>query len=147
MTRHLLLVALLLAVCGCTQAGEPQSLPVRALEVHLPDRVVTLAVEIADTPEARATGLMHRRELADGKGMLFVWDAPGRRGFWMKNTFMPLDMLFINAGKVVGVVENATPLSETTLGVPADSDMVLEVPGGWVKRHALATGAAVRLAD
>src|SRR5438094_401948 len=89
-----------------------------------------VAVEVAATPEAQARGLMYRRVLADGQGMLFVFPAEAPHQFWMKNTFIPLDMIFIAAdGRIVGIHPNATPLSTAPLGVERPSRYVLEVAG------------------
>ena len=105
-----------------------------------------VAVEVAATPEAQARGLMYRRALADGRGMLFVFPAEAPHQFWMKNTFIPLDMIFIAAdGRIVGIHPNATPLSTAPLGVERPSRYVLEVPGGWAARRGVAPGDRVEL--
>ena len=105
-----------------------------------------VAVEVAATPEAQARGLMYRRVLADGQGMLFVFPAEAPHQFWMKNTFIPLDMIFIAAdGRIVGIHPNATPLSTAPLGVERPSRYVLEVPGGWAARRGVAPGDRVEL--
>jgi len=99
-----------------------------------------VAVEVAATPEAQARGLMYRR------GMLFVFPAEAPHEFWMKNTFIPLDMIFIGAdGRIVGIHANATPLSTAPLGVERPSRYVLEVPGGWAARRGVAPGDRVEL--
>ncbi len=86
-------------------------------------------------------GLMHRWRVPDGTGMLFVMGSSGVHRFWMKNTLVPLDMIFIDAGyRVVGVVENAAPLDEALRGVDVVSRYVLEVPGGWSARNGVAPG-------
>ena len=105
---------------------------------------VEVALEVADTPERQQRGLMYRSTLADGHGMLFVFDQDDDHNFWMKNTLIPLDMLFIAAdGRVVGVRAEATPLSTASIGVGTPSRFVLEVPGGWAARHRIAAGARV----
>src|SRR3954471_17019357 len=92
-------------------------------------------VEIAATPDSTQRGLMWRRELAAGKGMLFVFEGEEDHSFWMKNTLIPLDMIFIRADLVVaGVVENAQPRTLTGRSVGRPSHYVLEVPGGWAAR-------------
>ena len=73
------------------------------------------AVEIADTAEERAQGLMFVEEMPAFAGMLFLYDRPQPVAFWMKNTYIPLDMIFINkAMQVVGIVENAEPMTTTS---------------------------------
>ena len=76
--------------------------------------------------------------------MLFVFDEDRNHSFWMKNTLIPLDMLFIaRDGTVVGIHANATPLSTADIAVGKPSRYVLEVPGGWAARHGIAAGAQV----
>lgn len=102
-------------------------------------------VEIATTHDSRTRGLMWRKELPAGKGMLFVFGEDEAHSFWMRNTLIPLDMLFIAAdGKVVGLVQNAEPKTLTGRG-PTDrfSRYVLEVPGGWTAKLGIQTGSTV----
>lgn len=101
-------------------------------------------VEIAATHDARTRGLMWRRELADGKGMLFIFKSEQPLTFWMKNTLIPLDMIFIDRDlKIVGAVERAEPKTLSTRGVPGVSQFVLEVPSGWWATKGLKAGSAV----
>jgi uncharacterized membrane protein (UPF0127 family) len=89
---------------------------------------------------------MYRTELADGRGMLFVFPEEQDHRFWMKNTLIPLDMIFIGAdGVIVGIHRDATPLSTATVGVGHPSRWVLEVPGGWSARRGVAPGQRVEL--
>lgn len=98
-------------------------------------------VEIATTPEQQSLGLMYRTELAAKTGMLFVYKPPRRIAMWMKNTHIPLDMLFINRkGTVFYIFSNAVPLSEELIPAPADAAFVLEVPAGTVKALGLEVG-------
>ncbi|WP_430384384.1 DUF192 domain-containing protein [Archangium violaceum] len=103
-------------------------------------------VEVAATSDTRTRGLMWRKELAAGKGMLFVFPRDEVQSFWMRNTLIPLDMLFINAaGRIVGIIENAEPrtLTPRTVGVPGR--YVLEVPGGWCQKVGITRGSSVEL--
>lgn len=68
-----------------------------------------LQLETADTPEERAEGLMGRRSLENGTGMLFIWEDSANRSFWMKNTYIPLDMIFVTAEKTVRTIKEANP--------------------------------------
>jgi len=105
-----------------------------------------VALEIADTPATRNRGLMYRDTLPDGRGMLFVFQNDEEHEFWMKNTLIPLDMIFISADhRIVGIHANATPLSTASIGVGAPSRYVLEVPGGWAARHGIVPGDHVVL--
>jgi len=130
-------VAAALALAGCRDRG-----PVAV--IRGPGAAVEVSLEVAATPAERERGLMYRRSLAEGRGMLFVFDADGNQSFWMKNTLIPLDLLFIaRDGTVVGIHANATPLSTANIAVGKPSRYVLEVPGGWAARHGISAGARV----
>lgn len=99
------------------------------------------AVELADTPETRATGLMNRPEMPQRAGMLFVYDAPQRATFWMKNTLIPLDMVFLDdTGTVRHVHHEAVPLDLTTIDGGEDVLLVLEINGGLARRFGIGVG-------
>jgi uncharacterized membrane protein (UPF0127 family) len=106
-----------------------------------------LTVEIADTSPLRTRGLMWRTELPEGTGMLFIFPVEVVQSFWMRNTLIPLDMLFIDRElRVVGVVQWAEPRTlSPRITVDRPSLYVLEVPGGWASRHGIRTGARVEL--
>jgi uncharacterized membrane protein (UPF0127 family) len=105
-----------------------------------------LSVEIADTSPLRTRGLMWRNELPEGMGMLFIFPAEVVQSFWMRNTLVPLDMLFIDRKlRVVGVVESAEPRTLSPRTVNRPSLYVLEVPGGWASRHGIRAGGRVEL--
>ncbi|MBM3605867.1 MAG: DUF192 domain-containing protein [Alphaproteobacteria bacterium] len=104
-------------------------------------------VEIADTPETRARGLMFRRDLPAGQGMLFIYEEPQPVSFWMRNTLIPLDLLFFDQHGVLRHVHpNARPLDETSIpGAAADDPrperlMVLEIGGGEAARLGIRAG-------
>jgi uncharacterized membrane protein (UPF0127 family) len=100
-----------------------------------------LRVEVADTIAGRETGLMYRSHLDEDAGMIFVFATPERQNFWMKNTEIPLDMIFADAsGKIVGIVANAAPYTLTPRAVDEDASYVLEVNGGFAARHHVAAG-------
>jgi uncharacterized membrane protein (UPF0127 family) len=130
-------VALLALLAGCRDRG-----PVAVIRGGA--STVEVSLEVAATPAERERGLMYRSSLAEGRGMLFVFDADRNHSFWMKNTLIPLDMLFIaRDGTVVGIHANATPLSTADIAVGKPSRYVLEVPGGWAARHGIDEGARV----
>lgn len=105
-----------------------------------------IGVEVADSEDERMRGLMFRPELPSGQGMLFVWPDESRRQFWMRNTCVPLDMVFIaRDGTVVGVVEQATPMTDAPRFVPCPSMYVLEVNGGWARGHGLVPGRRLEI--
>jgi uncharacterized membrane protein (UPF0127 family) len=101
--------------------------------------------EVAATTEQRARGLMFREHLDPDAGMLFLFDPPRHVGFWMKNTLIPLDMLFADeAGRIVAIVERAEPHSLEPRGPDAAVAAVLEINGGLAERLGIAVGDALR---
>jgi len=104
----------------------------------------TVAVEVVSSAEDRQRGLMYRKHLEPDAGMLFMFEQPQQLTFWMHNTLVPLDMIFITADwKVLGVVENATPLTDAPRSVAGLSQYVLEVNAGYGRRHGFGPGTAV----
>lgn len=113
--------------------------------IETPSGEVAFRVELAVTPNERMRGLMFRDHLDEDAGMLFIFERMQRLRFWMKNTRIPLDMLFIDeAGEIVGIVENAEPLSLESRGVSLPSRYVLEVNGGTCRRLGIRPGQRVR---
>lgn len=111
-------------------------------------RKAVVKVEIADTAATRELGLMYRQHLAENAGMLFVFKQPQHLTFWMKNTEIPLDMIFAAAnGKVTGIIADAEPFSERQLSVTEDSQYVLEVNGGFARRHGIRPGDQLQFLD
>ncbi len=107
--------------------------------------VVRLRVELATTPEARARGLMFRSRLPERQGMLFVFERPGAPRFWMKNTLIPLDMIFVDARGVVRHVHaRARPGDLTPVSGGKGILAVLEIGGGLAARWGIAPGAELR---
>lgn len=129
-----------------TSESEP-GLPVSVVEVHTSEGVERVNVEIAATDEARATGLMYREALGQDEGMLFVFARDEVHSFWMRNTLIPLDMIFIAAdGTIVGIVHSAQPRTDTPRSVGKPSRYVLEVPGGWSVARGVEAGDRVTVA-
>ena len=128
----------LLVLCSC------QSVP-RVVIATKQGREATLNVEVADSPAKRALGLQFRRDLGENQGMLFLFPGPSVQTFWMKNTPLSLDIIFIGSDrKIVGIVDEAVPFSTATLSVAAPSQFVLEIRGGLSRRLGIAVGDAVR---
>ena len=101
-------------------------------------------VEIADTPESREKGLMFREHLDEGKGMLFIFEAEGYYGFWMKNTLIPLDMIWINSENEVVHIESAEPCKSVfcaSYRTTSPAKYVLEVNSGFAKREGISVGS------
>lgn len=110
-----------------------------------PNGESSFAVEIADTDAERALGLMHRDAMPRFSGMLFVFDAPQRAVFWMENTLIPLDMLFLDdTGVVQTVHQNAIPLDRTGIDGGLNVRYVLEINGGMAQMLGLDVGAELR---
>ncbi len=114
------------------------------LAIATRDGPVRFKVEIAVTPQERATGLMHRRELAADRGMIFDFGAEQNISMWMRNTYLPLDMLFIDAkGTIRHIAKRTTPLSERTISSQVPVRYVLEINGGLSDKLNIAIGDAV----
>lgn len=106
----------------------------------------TVEVAVAADEPSRNRGLMWRRELKEGAGMLFVFGEERIQNFYMRNTLIPLDMIFIGKDrKIVGIVARAEPKSWTPRGVGKPSLYVLEVSGGWAEKLGLKAGDSVEL--
>ncbi len=101
-------------------------------------------VEIADTDELRERGLMFRQRMPEDRGMLFDFGQPRQVGMWMKNTYIPLDMLFVRSdGTIAYVAENTVPKSLDVVGVSEPVLAVLELAGGSAKRLGIRAGDTV----
>lgn len=110
------------------------------------DVIASFWIELATTRSERSRGLMYRRNMADGWGMLFVYPGSAERSFWMKNTLIPLDMVFIGPdGRIVHVVESAEPMTRTPRPSKHPARYVLELQGGSAARHGLDVGQYMRL--
>ena len=103
-----------------------------------------LEVEMAETWPQKMQGLMYRRELAQDAGMLFIYEGERERAMWMKNTYIPLDIIFIDSGgRIVGLAERTVPQSLATIRSRAPALAVLEVNAGTVSRLGIARGDKV----
>jgi uncharacterized membrane protein (UPF0127 family) len=99
---------------------------------------------VARTPEEHARGLMYRKQMNADAGMLFVFPFERPQSFWMRNTFIPLDMIFIGANRrIIGIVENAEPLTTTERRVDGLSQFVFEIGGGLSARLGIRPGQLV----
>lgn len=142
--RRLAVAALLLVGCPSSGAPRPAAPPARVV-LETASGAHTVSVEIARTERERAKGLMHRKSLPWDVGMLFLFEESGDHPFWMRNTHLPLDMIFLDEeGVVVGIVERAVPRSEIPRSAGVPSRYVLEVNGGWAAAHGVRVGDRVR---
>lgn len=138
-----LAAALLFAQTACSRAA---SGPV--VTVHSASGETRVEVELALTREAQARGLMFRTELAENAGMLFVFDDEEERSFWMSNTPIPLDILYIRGDATIRTIAaRTTPYSEKSIPSRGPVRYVLEVPGGWAERHGVRPGDKLTLPD
>ncbi|HWO12439.1 MAG TPA: DUF192 domain-containing protein [Polyangiaceae bacterium] len=122
----------------------PLALPQGAVRFVDAPSAPRVSVERALDDAARARGLMYRTRLDADAGMLFSWDSESPRSFWMRNTCVPLDMLFIAAdGTIVGILEQVPTLNTLPRAVPCPAQHVLEVNAGWTRQHGVAPGQKV----
>lgn len=115
------------------------------VEVRTPAQTLRFHVEVADTVQSRAEGLMFREHLSQSAGMLFVYDSPQAASFWMRNTLIPLDMVFTDrTGTVRHVHHMAKPHDETPIPGGDGVLTVLEINGGLARRLGVEEGAVLR---
>jgi uncharacterized membrane protein (UPF0127 family) len=115
------------------------------VEVRGPGGQARFTVEVADSADERARGLMFRESMPSSAGMLFVYERPGRTSFWMKNTLIPLDIIFADdTGEVTRVHENARPMDTTSIDGGQNVKLVLEINGGLAGRLGIGPGAVLR---
>ena len=141
----MLAVASLILAIALTSGVAAKSLGVQPLDVLTARGVFHFKVEVADTDASREKGLMFRKAVAADRGMLFDFKSPRPVAFWMKNTLIPLDMLFISAdGHVVSIARDAVPLSE--IPIPSGGAIlgVLELRGGRAAEIGAQPGDSVR---
>lgn len=111
------------------------------LEISTQSTKANFAVEVADEPSEQQVGLMNRDHMASAAGMLFVFPAPKQAQFWMKNTLIPLDMLFADpSGTITHIHENAIPNDLSTIDGGPNVQFVLEINGGLSRRMGIAVG-------
>ena len=143
---------LIVASCGAApKAASPTAAPaVSGPRVVLPSGAV-YKVELARTPDEQAQGLMFRESLAPNAGMLFLFGDASVRPFWMKNTMIPLDIIWLDAGgKVLFVSENTPPCKADpcpSYGPDKPAVNVLELAGGMAKKEGIAVGSVLKVLD
>jgi uncharacterized membrane protein (UPF0127 family) len=142
--------ALMLALAACAQPEKGRNasetnLPVEQLTVQTAAGPVRFEVEIADTEAERARGLMFRESLADGAGMLFDFDPPEPVSFWMRNTIVSLDIIFIGPdGRILNIADHAPPYSEAPIPSSGAVRGVLEIRAGRAEALGIHPGDQVR---
>ena len=136
------IISVLLVATGvfaCESTAGPQAV------IHKQDGgELVVRIEVADDREEQMRGLMYRTELAADAGMLFLFDQEQPRAFWMKNTPLPLDIIYIaKDGRIVSIAEHTTPFSTATIPSGAPAQNVLEVNAGYAKRNGVRVGDRV----
>ncbi|MGD0419533.1 MAG: DUF192 domain-containing protein [Xanthobacteraceae bacterium] len=115
-----------------------------ALEIVTKTGVRAFTVELATNDDERERGLMYRKELPEGRGMLFDFQRDRPVAFWMRNTYIPLDMIFIRGdGRILSIAENTQPLSDALVPSGGPVRAVLEVIGGTARKLGIAPGDRV----
>ena len=142
-----LFVALLCAGACHTQAAPSMTLHTGAVRFETPRGPWVVRVEIADTDASRQRGLMFRRDLPPDHGMIFVFQSTEEHGFWMHNTYIALDLIYLGEDrKVLGVV-TAAPETDTIRSVHQPSRYVVEVSAGEAAAHAVGPGTRAVFVD
>jgi len=137
----LFLPAAMILICGPAEAQGPEAAPKfkKILVGKTP-----LRVEVVDTLEKQERGLMFRQSLPENEGMLFVYREPQELAFWMRNTFIPLDIVFVGADGIILNIHQARPLDESVLYRSAGAaKYVIETNQGWFSRHGIRPGDRV----
>ncbi len=125
-------------------AGRAGALDAGTLEIATKSGVRIFSIELAVSDEERAKGLMYRKEVPDGYGMLFDFKQEQPVSMWMKNTYVSLDMIFIrDNGRIARIAESTEPLSERIISSGQPVRAVLEVAGGTAKKYGIAPGDRV----
>ncbi len=141
--RAFLSITFVVAALAIT-AVHVRAAEMQTLEIASKTGVHTFAVEIVDNDAARERGLMFRKSLPEGQGMLFDFKTEQPVNFWMKNTYIPLDMLFIRQdGSILRIAENTTPLSTRIISSGGPVRAVLELIGGTARKLGIAPGDRV----
>ena len=134
-------IVVLVTLCANPAA---QAASIQPLEIATKSGVRVFSVEMATTEEEKQTGLMWRKELADGKGMLFDFSPEQQISMWMKNTYISLDMIFIRAdGRILRIAENTEPLSTKIISSGGLARGVLEVVAGTAQKYGIQPGDRV----
>jgi len=138
-------LAAILVVAGVAAAiGSVRAATFQPLEIVTKNGVQVFSVEMATTEEEKQTGLMYRKELADGKGMLFDFNPEQEVSMWMKNTYVSLDMIFIRAdGRILRIAENTEPMSTKIISSRGPARAVLEVVAGTAQKYGIRPGDRV----
>jgi uncharacterized membrane protein (UPF0127 family) len=142
--RLLLLAFILLVPLAASTQESGQALEKSQLVIRSDERDFAFRVELAKSSEERRVGLMHRKDLAPNAGMLFDFGRTAPVSMWMRNTYIPLDMLFISEdGEIINIAHDAVPHSEAILASDGPVRAVLEIPAGTTRLLGIKAGDRV----
>jgi len=143
MIKSRVLIAILTLCASAAQASETCSPD--AVDLRGDWGQAHFSVEVADDAQEQQKGLMFREKMSASAGMLFVYERPHTARFWMKNTLIPLDMIFLDkTGRVTRIAENAKPLDETPIDGGDNVLMILEINGGMARGLGITVGSELR---
>lgn len=127
--------------CPADADGKPPKVPEGRVSFPGAKDGAKVTVEVMREEKHRERGLMFRKSLADDRGMIFVFDDVDQRGFWMHNTCLPLDMLFLDAdGTIVSILENVPTMNDAPRRSGCAAKYVLEVNAGYCRKHGIKAG-------
>ena len=131
---------------GVVSVGAASCFGLETVRLQVGD--VEITAEVADNSAERSVGLMFRKEMAYDHGMLFVYDLPRQLGFWMKNTYLPLSIAFIDVSGTIVSIQDMQPLDDTTIHrSPKPVLWALEMNQGWFAENGIDVGDTVRIVE
>lgn len=144
MKKILVAACFLFLLSACFESEKNPQRELSSLTFGSGPQQIDFKVETSKTPQELALGLMYRKSMPENQGMIFLFPSPRQTAFWMKNTYLPLDMIFVNdKHQISGIVENAKPLSEKLIYSPAHTIAVIELNAGVAKAKNLRRGMIV----
>lgn len=143
-----LLVIAAIAGCGSDASIATSDANLSQVVFHSSSGVdATLMVEVARTPQEKATGLMNRRQMDPDRGMIFVWDRPAQSGFWMKDTYIPLSIAFIAANGAIVDIADMQPLTMQPHTPSGPYIYAVEANQGWFASHGVKKGDSAKFVE
>ena len=139
--------ALFLISIMYTCAGTNQSFEKKQYILETKDNTIPISVEIARTDAQRAQGLMHRKTVPQGTGMLFVFERDQILSFWMENTLVPLSIAFISYDGRIVEIRDMEPLSRTVIQSSRSARYALEVPQDWFEKVGVSVGSRIKIEE
>lgn len=145
MKKLLVATCFLFLLSACFETEKNPQRELSSLTFGSGSQQIDFKVETSKTMRELALGLMYRKSMPENQGMIFLFSSPRKTSFWMKNTYLPLDMIFVNdKHQISGIVENAQPLSKKSISSPDCTIAVIELNAGVAKEKNLHKGMLVR---